>query len=103
MPRRYVRASGTVRQRNSTHAATVSRNVPTILSASPGALGGLRALRHLREILGNIDVLVLPEQWAVGKAHEAFDEADRLKDPKMQKAVEGLGQKLASVLRKLKS
>jgi NAD(P)H-dependent FMN reductase len=47
--------------------------VATLLSASPGALGGLRGLVHLRSMLGNIGVIVLPDQLAVGKAHEAFD------------------------------
>jgi chromate reductase len=77
--------------------------VAALMSASPGALGGLRSLRHVREILGNIDVLVLPEQWAVGEAHEAFDAGGQLKDPARQKNVAGLGEKLAAVLSKLKS
>src|SRR5580693_4982888 len=51
-----------------------------LLSASPGALGGLRGLVHLRAILGNIGVLVLPDQIAVAKAFEAFVEDGSLKD-----------------------
>jgi NAD(P)H-dependent FMN reductase len=72
------------------------------MSASPGALGGLRALVHVRSILGNIGVIVLPEQVAVPKAQEAFTPDGSLKDPKQQGAIEGLGNTLASFLKKLK-
>lgn len=44
-----------------------------LLAASPGALGGLRGLVHVRDILGNIGVYVMPTQAAVGQAMQAFD------------------------------
>lgn len=72
-----------------------------LMSASPGALGGLRGLVHLRAILGNIQVLVLPDQIAVIKAYEAFDEQGRFKDAKQEQTVEALGAKLAHTLGKL--
>lgn len=72
-----------------------------LMSASPGALGGLRGLVHVRSILGNIQVLVLPDQIAVSKAHEAFQDDGSLKDAKQQAAIEGLGRRLAEVLAKL--
>ena len=43
-----------------------------LLAASPGALGGLRGLVTVRAILGNIGAIVLPDQVAVMKAHEAL-------------------------------
>jgi NAD(P)H-dependent FMN reductase len=76
--------------------------VATLMSASPGALGGLRGLVHVRSILGNIGVIVLPEQIAVVKAAAAFNPDGSLIDPKQQAGIEGLGKTLASFLRKLK-
>ena len=73
------------------------------MSASPGALGGLRGLVHLRSILGNIGLIVLPDQIAVPKAYEAFDPDGQLKDGKLQAGVEGLGAGLVEVVRKLVS
>jgi chromate reductase len=76
--------------------------VATLMSASPGALGGLRGLVHVRSILGNLGVIVLPEQIAVAKAHEALQPDGSLLDPKQQAGIEGLGHTLASFLMKLK-
>ena len=77
--------------------------VATLMSASPGALGGLRGLVHVRSILGNINVIVLPDQLAISRAFEAFAEDGSLKDAKQQAGVEGLGKTLADFLRKLKA
>jgi chromate reductase, NAD(P)H dehydrogenase (quinone) len=71
-----------------------------LLSASPGALGGLRGLVHLRSILGNIGVIVLPDQVAVGKAYEAFNDDDSLKDERQAKQVAGVSSGLAAFLAK---
>jgi NAD(P)H-dependent FMN reductase len=77
--------------------------VAALMSASPGALGGLRGLVQVRAILGNIKVLVLPDQIAVSKAYEAFNPDGSLKDAKQHTAVEKLGATLAATLAKLKA
>ena len=86
---------------NEAPLAAFAGKVATIMSASPGALGGLRGLVHLRSILGNIKVLVLPDQIAVSKAYEAFNPDGTLVDPKQQEFIEKLGDGLTKILLKL--
>lgn len=81
--------------------AAFQGKVTSIMSASPGGLGGLRGLVHLRSVLGNIGVIVLPEQIAISKAYEAFNTDGALKDEKQQAAVKNLGKKLADTVCKL--
>ncbi|MEI8380664.1 MAG: NAD(P)H-dependent oxidoreductase [Planctomycetota bacterium] len=70
---------------NESTLAAFQGKVMSLVSASPGALGGW--LVHLRAILGNIGVLVLPEQIAVPKAHEAFDSDGSLKDATLHSSI----------------
>lgn len=67
-----------------------------LMSASPGALGGMRGLRHLRDVLIELRMLVLPEVVSVGAAHQAFDSQGQLAEPRTARRVEDLiGQLLA--------
>lgn len=75
--------------------------VAAIMSASPGALGGLRGLFALRQILSNIGVLVLPDQIAITKAAEAFDDSGNLKDAKQLARVREISAKLVNVAARL--
>ena len=77
--------------------------VAGIMSASPGGLGGLRGLVHVRAILENISVLVIPDQIAVGKAHEVFNADGTLKDKKQEDQVKRIGSSVAKLLLKLSS
>ncbi len=49
-----------------------------LLSASPGALGGLGSLNHLAPLLANLQCWVCPTRFALGHAGQAFDDAGQL-------------------------
>lgn len=72
-----------------------------ILSASPGGFGGMRGLVHLRAILNNIGVNVLPTQVVVPRAHELFDAGSLPIDSKVNAKVKDLGAQLAGHLEKM--
>jgi NAD(P)H-dependent FMN reductase len=72
-----------------------------VCSASPGGLGGIRGLAHLRAILASIGMTVLPAQVAVSKAYEAFTPEGTLADAKQHSRVTALGANLAKHLSKL--
>ncbi len=69
-----------------------------LLSASPGLLGGLRSLNFTRQYLSMaIAMMPVPQQFALSKAHEAFDEAGALKDAKQQASVDAVVSSLLRV------
>lgn len=71
-----------------------------LMGASPSALGGLRAMFHLRDILQNISVNVLSDYVTVSKAHEQFD-SEELKDRTLTDRAEAVGRRLAEHLIRL--
>jgi NAD(P)H-dependent FMN reductase len=76
--------------------------VAALFSASPGGLGGLRGLVHVRSILGNIGVLVLPDQVAISAAYEAFENG-KLKDARKSRQVADLAASWVETIKKLKA
>jgi chromate reductase len=83
-------------------AATANKPA-ALLSASPGPLGGLRSMNLLRQYLqGAFAMIVVPQQFALGRAGEAFDEAGALKDAKSQHVVETVLSALGDLATALK-
>jgi NAD(P)H-dependent FMN reductase len=81
--------------------AALAGKTAVILSASPGGFGGLRGLVHLRSILGNLGITVLPDQVAIPSAHEVIKADGTLSDPKQADKLKKLGATLANHLKKL--
>ena len=72
-----------------------------LLAASPSPLGGLRGLGHVRAIFQNIGTNVVPKQYALAKANEAFDEGGNLKDEKHVESVNAVVEMLVETTAKL--
>lgn len=83
----------------------VTANKPVaLLSASPGPLGGLRSMNYLRQYLQMaFAMIVVPQQFALGRAHEAFDEQGALKDERSRAAVGGVLSALAALATALRA
>ena len=75
--------------------------VVALFAASPGGLGGLRGLNHVRDILSGIGSLVLADQLAVPAVHTVLDENGQINNPNTAEQVSALAQQLVTVASKL--
>ncbi len=83
--------------------AAYKGKVAALFSASPGALGGMRGLVHVRAILSGIGVLVIPGDVSVGVAHQAFGEDGAVIDERLEGRLENTVQSLISTTSALKN
>lgn len=73
------------------------------LSASPGALGGMRSLGLTRQLLDNLGMLVMPEKLSVGSASSAFNDKGMLSNEHQQQSLETAIATLATRAKQLKT
>ena len=72
-----------------------------LVSASAGKLGGLRGLRHVREVLNVLGCMVLPEQFALSGADQAFDGQGMLMDDRSRQQAQAVATRLALTVKAL--
>jgi chromate reductase len=81
--------------------APVSGKIVGLMAASPGPLGGMRVLRHLRTVLGDLGCIILPGPLALRKAHEAFADSGDLQNDQQREAAKALGREVVRWVEKL--
>lgn len=74
-----------------------------VLASSPGPMGGMRVLFHLRDILGYLGMYVIPQQLGVGQAGSAIGDDLRLIDPRQQAMLEAIASALTTAACKLRA
>jgi len=87
-----------VRQRHEPTYKAFKNRVFALGAASSGSGGGVRSLIALRQILElGCGALVIPEQVAVARAADAFDELDNLKDESLAAALQAAARRLVEI------
>ncbi|HEX9960165.1 MAG TPA: NADPH-dependent FMN reductase [Pyrinomonadaceae bacterium] len=72
-----------------------------IMTASPGGFGGIRCLKHLRDVLTILFVNTLPTEIAVSFVGGKFEgDSEIMTDDRTAAMLEDLGASLAEMLRK---
>jgi NAD(P)H-dependent FMN reductase len=72
-----------------------------IASASGGRLGGARALAALRLILSACHAQVIPNQFALSFANDAYDEMERLKNSADSDGLKALVRQLIDISQRM--
>lgn len=90
-----------VSRRDGAEAGSVpyKRKAVGLISASDGRWGGIRGLTQVRHTLTILGCIVLPEQYCLSAASQAYDEAGRIKDDKVRQGAVAIGARLASFLK----
>ena len=84
-----------------TRGQVFRERVFAIASASGGRLGGARALAALRLILSACHASVIPNQFALSFADEAYDEMDQLNNSTDADALKALVRQLIDISQRM--
>ncbi len=72
-----------------------------VVSASPGAMGGIRSMTLARQLLTHLGCHVLPVQCILPGADKAFDEKGALREERHRKSVQAVATGLVALAKKL--
>jgi len=75
--------------------------VAAIVSASPGALGGIRSLKMAQQLLLHLGCHIVPGNTLLPQAHKAFDTSGALTEERTLKSVKTLAGALVETARRL--
>jgi chromate reductase len=75
--------------------------VAAVVSASPGPMGGIRAMLGMRGVLEKMGAILIPQVFSLGSAHQAFAENGGLVDEKAEAEVRRVGLGLVGVTKQL--
>src|SRR3954451_15355866 len=90
-----------VQDPHETRGQVFRERVFAIASASGGRLGGTRALSALRLILTACHATVVPNQFALSFADDAYDEMDRLKHAADSDGLKALARQLIDISQRM--
>jgi NAD(P)H-dependent FMN reductase len=91
-----------VRDRGEPPLAAYKNRVFALGGASDGQYGAMRSLMALRQVLElGCGALVIPDQIAVMRASEAFDEMDNLKEERLATLLKRVSQRLTDMAREI--
>jgi NAD(P)H-dependent FMN reductase len=91
-----------VRERGEPPLVAYKNRVFALGAASDGSYGGMRSLMALRQTLElGCGALVIPEQIAVMRASDAFDEIDNLKEERLAQLMKRVAQRLTDMAREV--
>ncbi len=80
------------------------KNKPVMLmSAVEQDAGSFHCMSHLRDVLGDMKMHVLPEMLALSDAGKAFGRAGKIKDPALQERVAAMVEELIVLTERLRA
>lgn len=68
-----------------------------LMAVSPGGLGGIRGLSHIRELMSSLGSLVVPNQISLGVVYEAFNDQGRLNNSAIDDRLQVLAQQVVDL------